>query len=751
MLRSVICQLSHQSAGIPLPLMEIYGGGHQQPSVASLQLTFEKIVDGFEHVYLVLDALDECTDREKLLAWIDEIFRWKCGNVHVLLSSRLEADIEERFGCLDILSRVSLSGSSADTDITNYLDAMLSKMVRWDAQTRVRVRSVLLEGADGMFRWVALHVEELAKCHSRRSVEVQLRSLPKDLDGVYERILLRSNNQHDLKQFLLWLAFSQRVLTVEELTDVITVDLSSGDLPWYEEDLRYFGPTDMLVTCSGFVTTSQGDSLANFALSCILTRWCAGAVKLAHMSVKEYLLSTRIKDGMVSFFSIDERLAHSAIAATCLSYILHLGGLLSVNTSTLEPFPLALYAAQYWTLHMKLGRGVESPVWQLMVRLFSQDGNALANWIRLEDPDSVVDWDRVDYEKSSSDIAPPLYYASCFGIEELAVELLRVGADVHAQGGLHEYALIAASYHGQSRVAQILLEHGAHVNAHGEGDSALQVASGEGHTDVVKVLLQNGADVNAPGGRTGTALRVASANGRVAVVRLLLEHGANINALGKRSGTALQSASTRGQEAVVRLLLEHGADTNAPGWRNGPALQSASFAGKEKIVRLLLENGADVNAGGGINGTALQSASFKGFLDIIRLLIEHGADVNARGGKLGTAIQAALIRGRVAVAQLLLQNGAVMGSQGGEALQRAIKVDHEGVAQVLLDSRVVEEESGSNLATVDYDNFNDDKEANENGHNESEEEYSDAGTSGDDKKDSDTEWYSAEDISSIRT
>ena len=150
MLRSIICQLSQQSTGIPPPLMETYGGGHQQPSVASLQLTLERIVEGFEHVYIVLDALDECTDRQKLLAWIDDIFRRKCGNVHILLSSRLEADIEERFGCLDSLSRVSLAGSSADTDIATYLDAMLSKMVRWDAQTRVRVRSVLLDGADGM-------------------------------------------------------------------------------------------------------------------------------------------------------------------------------------------------------------------------------------------------------------------------------------------------------------------------------------------------------------------------------------------------------------------------------------------------------------------------------------------------------------------------------------------------------------------------------------------------------------------------
>lgn len=91
-----------------------------------------------------------------------------------------------------------------------------------------------------------------------------MRSLPKGLDGIYEKILSSSTSKNDLKQFLLWLAFSKRPLEAEELADVVTVDFSSEDLPTYEEDLRYFGPTSMLIVCSGFVTRFQGIFLVIF-------------------------------------------------------------------------------------------------------------------------------------------------------------------------------------------------------------------------------------------------------------------------------------------------------------------------------------------------------------------------------------------------------------------------------------------------------------------------------------------------------
>ncbi|KAF7984178.1 hypothetical protein HWV62_16862 [Athelia sp. TMB] len=258
MLRSIIRQLSHQSPNFPAPLVALYDGGHQQPSIVALEDTIQQILQNFERTYLILDAVDECTDREKALIWIKKLMRWQDRKIHIMLSSRPDTDIEQSLLALENLFPVSLAGNAVDKDIESYLDAMLATSSRWDVPTRLRVRDVLLGGAGGMFRWVALQILELAKCYTRRSVEAQLQSLPRDLEGIYDRILSRRTNRDDLKRFLLWLAFSNRPLGLAELSDVVTVDFALDGLPTYREDLRYFDCTNMLTTCSGFVTRFEG-------------------------------------------------------------------------------------------------------------------------------------------------------------------------------------------------------------------------------------------------------------------------------------------------------------------------------------------------------------------------------------------------------------------------------------------------------------------------------------------------------------
>lgn len=153
LVRSLILQLWHQLGALPESLKGIYGTGpsHPQPSLAVLQDTLQAIIGEFRHVYIVIDALDECIDRMKLLLWAESILHWKGGKLHLLISSRREPDIEENLATIHGLQRLDFAGGSANPDIVKFLDERLMELTKWNSEMRSLVRLALLEGADGRY------------------------------------------------------------------------------------------------------------------------------------------------------------------------------------------------------------------------------------------------------------------------------------------------------------------------------------------------------------------------------------------------------------------------------------------------------------------------------------------------------------------------------------------------------------------------------------------------------------------------
>jgi hypothetical protein len=121
----------------------------------ALHSTLRLILDDFHHVYVVIDALDECTERNELLDWIDEIAQWKVGKLHLLATSRQERDIEKRLQSLRLIP-IPLESEVVDLDIASYLDWMLRDdqgPQPWTRDTRIRdkIKFSLLQGAQGMY------------------------------------------------------------------------------------------------------------------------------------------------------------------------------------------------------------------------------------------------------------------------------------------------------------------------------------------------------------------------------------------------------------------------------------------------------------------------------------------------------------------------------------------------------------------------------------------------------------------------
>ena len=133
-------------------------GEIQQPSDEELQNVLRDILDRFQQAYITIDALDECTDREKTLNWANKLIsdtNRKAANLHILVTSRPETDISKIFAALD---PYSIDVGKANTkDIVEYLKLQMeSKFMKYDENTRVKIKSELEEHAEGSYVYLVL-------------------------------------------------------------------------------------------------------------------------------------------------------------------------------------------------------------------------------------------------------------------------------------------------------------------------------------------------------------------------------------------------------------------------------------------------------------------------------------------------------------------------------------------------------------------------------------------------------------------
>jgi ankyrin len=196
-----------------------------------------------------------------------------------------------------------------------------------------------------------------------------------------------------------------------------------------------------------------------------------------------------------------------------------------------------------------------------------------------------------------------LHSAASAGDARRVRELLALGADVRALDGTGSTPLlsVAAAYEkhdGDAEVAQLLLDHGAPVDARAHtGWSPLSAAVHTGKHEVLRVLLRAGAVVDATSGRALTPLGLAAQGCDAAAVALLLDAGAQVSLRGRHvtRGTALSSAAEQGCKCldVMRLLLARGADVHAAlATDNITPLHAAAGSGCAPAVLLLLDAGA---------------------------------------------------------------------------------------------------------------------------------------------------------------
>ena len=150
--RSVIAQLCTQWNCIPDSVQELYRSYHHlQPDLEKLVDVLMSLLNICTGVYIVIDALDECSDRELLLRIISRMHH--NGIVRLMATSRRESDIEQELGPLTKWT-TNLTNSAHHEDIRLYIQTQLRNnpvLKSWPKTTRSQIEKSLVDGAHGMY------------------------------------------------------------------------------------------------------------------------------------------------------------------------------------------------------------------------------------------------------------------------------------------------------------------------------------------------------------------------------------------------------------------------------------------------------------------------------------------------------------------------------------------------------------------------------------------------------------------------
>jgi hypothetical protein len=119
------------------------------------------MIGPLEDVYIVLDALDECSARigsrtEGLLSWIQDLMGSSERNIHLLVTSRPEHDIQSKLrNLMHEENIITIQSSLVSDDIQAYIHTRVRQgdgLKRWREQLEVQeeIEAALTLKANGM-------------------------------------------------------------------------------------------------------------------------------------------------------------------------------------------------------------------------------------------------------------------------------------------------------------------------------------------------------------------------------------------------------------------------------------------------------------------------------------------------------------------------------------------------------------------------------------------------------------------------
>ncbi|KAF3797830.1 hypothetical protein GCG54_00002373 [Colletotrichum gloeosporioides] len=296
-------------------LLNPSGGLSKEPEIEALVALIQKLSSLFHRVFLIVDGVDECgTSMGKVAAELRRLSE-VCRSLSLAIFSRDEQEINEELS--ETSMHIEIAAHSKDIDL--YVCAemgkrrQLKKIRLQSPDLAEEIREKLVNGAQGMFRWVACQLDYLCELTTNRARRKALSSLPPTLPETYHRILLRILQAGPevaklVRKSLHWISLD-RFLSLNELREAVSIpesitsDFSHED--WVD--------TDRIVEeCRSFIRKRREKRQRNQA---------EDYIEFAHFTVEEYLRSID-PDSDVGIFKLVSDTASIELSMTCLRSVL---------------------------------------------------------------------------------------------------------------------------------------------------------------------------------------------------------------------------------------------------------------------------------------------------------------------------------------------------------------------------------------------------------------------------------------------
>ncbi|KIW24280.1 uncharacterized protein PV07_10007 [Cladophialophora immunda] len=283
-----------------------------------------------KRIYLMIDALDECTDREtqEFIQTIKKLASTHGLKVNIYTSSRDEPDIA---AVLENCPRISVEENNSK-DIAEHVQAEMAKLPGFTPAEREEACREITQKAGCYFRYVELAMDFMRRPW-RRPLSAHLGSLPSGVENIYAQRLNQTNPAYYdlLTHCLTWTILAGEELSVQELIDGYKGSFTDGEsdpgnnddeenvnLELYEDQIRQAG--------SGFLRVNPDHT-----------------VSLVHNTVRDFFLrSDSITNGSTTSegepecqcarcqrelirsrqFVVSEREGHMQIITTILQHLL---------------------------------------------------------------------------------------------------------------------------------------------------------------------------------------------------------------------------------------------------------------------------------------------------------------------------------------------------------------------------------------------------------------------------------------------